>query len=114
MTFQPVLPWAILAVVISALAVARLVALRLVLMSAGPGRRSRAVLRWSGVTLAVLLLIAAATRPGLRDDETRRGTTAAAGENLNVFLIIGRSTRVSKITAPANRGSQGCATTSRR
>ena len=91
MTFQPVLPWAILAVVISALAVARLVALRLVLMSAGPGRRSRAVLRWSGVTLAVLLLIAAATRPGLRNDETRRGTTAAAGENLNVFLIVDRS-----------------------
>jgi hypothetical protein len=90
MTFQPVLPWAILAVVVGALAVARLVALRLVLLSAGR-RRARAVLRWSGVTLAVLLLIAAATRPGLRDDETRSGTTAAAGENLNVFLIVDRS-----------------------
>jgi hypothetical protein len=89
MTFQPVLPWAILAVVIGALAVARLVALRLVLSSAG--NRVRATLRWSGVTLAVLLLIAAATRPGLRDDETRRGTTAAAGENLNVFLVVDRS-----------------------
>ncbi|MGC2653685.1 MAG: vWA domain-containing protein [Mycobacterium sp.] len=127
MTFQPVLPWAILAVVTGALAVARLVALRLVLLSnsdssvpqravarpassptnsdssvpqravARPAssptvgrRRGRAVLRWSGVTLAVLLLIAAATRPGLREDETRGGATAA-GENLNVFLIVDRS-----------------------
>ena len=43
------------------------------------------------MTLAVLLLIAATTRPGLRDDESREGTTAAAGENLNVFLIVDRS-----------------------
>jgi len=91
MTFQPVLPWPILAVVAGALALARLVALRQVLLSAGPGRRSRAVLRWSGVTVAVLLLIAATTRPSYRDDENRRGTTAAAGANLNVFLIVDRS-----------------------
>jgi hypothetical protein len=109
MTFQPVLPWAVLAVVTGALAVARLVALRQMLLSnsdssvpqpavAQPAssptvgrRRGRAVLRWSGVTLAVLLLIAAATRPGLRDDETHGGTTAVAGENLNVFLIVDRS-----------------------
>jgi hypothetical protein len=90
MTFQPVLPWAILAVVAGALALARVVALRQVLWSAGR-RRVRAVLRWSGVTLVVLLLIAAATRPALRDNETRRGTTAAAGENLNVFLVVDRS-----------------------
>lgn len=93
MTFQPVLPWAILAVVAGALALARLVALRQVLIAAGglPGRRSRAVLRWTGVTLAVLLLIAATTRPGFRDDENRKGPTTAAGENLNVFLIVDRS-----------------------
>lgn len=93
MTFQPVLPWAILAVVAGALALARLVALRQVLIAAGglPGRRSRAVLRWTGVTLAVLLLIAATTRPGFRDDENRKGPTAAAGEDLNVFLIVDRS-----------------------
>lgn len=90
MTFQPVVPWAILAVVTGALALARLVSLRQVLILAGR-RRGRSVLRWSGVTLAVLLLIAATTRPGLRDDESRGGTTAAAGENLNVFLIVDRS-----------------------
>jgi hypothetical protein len=89
MTFQPVLPWEILAVITGALAVARLIALRQVLLSAGR-RRARAVLRWSGVTLAVLLLIVAATRPEV-DDETRGGTTVAAGENLNVFLIVDRS-----------------------
>ena len=43
------------------------------------------------MTLAVLLLIAATTRPSYRDDENRRGTTAAAGANLNVFLIVDRS-----------------------
>lgn len=90
MTFQPVLPWPILTVVAGALVLARVVALRQVLLSSR-GRGTRAVLRWSGMTLAVLLVIAAAARPALRDDRTRGGTTAAAGENLNVFLIVDRS-----------------------
>ncbi len=90
MTFQPVLPWPILAVVVGALVLARLVALRQVLLSAGR-RRARVVLRWSGVTLTVLLVVAAATRPGLRDDKTRGETSPAAGENLNVFLLVDRS-----------------------
>ncbi|MDP7705723.1 vWA domain-containing protein [Mycobacterium sp. TY815] len=90
MTFEPVLPWPIFAVVAGALVLARLVALRQVLLGAG-SRRTRTVLRWGGVTLAVLLVIAAATRPALPDDRTRAGTTAAAGENLNVFLIVDRS-----------------------
>lgn len=90
MTFEPVLPGPILVVVVGALALARLVALRQLLTFAGR-RRGRAVLRWSGVALAVLLLIAAATRPGLRDDERRGRTTTAAGDNLNVFLIVDRS-----------------------
>ncbi|WP_205874421.1 vWA domain-containing protein [Mycobacterium camsae] len=90
MTFQPVLPWPILAVVAGALVLARLVALRQVLLSAG-ARRGRTVLRWSGVTLAVLLVITASTRPALRDDKTRGGTTPAAGTNLNVFLVVDRS-----------------------
>jgi hypothetical protein len=90
MTFQPILPWAILAVVIGALAVARLVALRQVLLASSGRRRGRAALRWCGVTFAVLLLIAATTRPGFRNDENDRGTRAA-GANLNVFLIVDRS-----------------------
>lgn len=90
MTFQPVLPWPILAVVAGALLLARVVALRQVLVSAGP-RRGRAVLRWSGVTLAVLLLIAATARPALLDHENGQGATAAAGANLNLFLVVDRS-----------------------
>lgn len=90
MTFQPLLPWPILAVVAGALALARLVALRQVLLSSGR-RRGRIALRWSGVTLAVLLLIAATTRPGYRQDENRRAAAPLAGENLNVFLIVDRS-----------------------
>lgn len=91
MTFQPLLPWAILAVVAGALVLARTVALWRVLVSAGLRRRG-AVLRWSGVSLTVLLLIVATTRPGFRHDENRQGTGAAAGENLNVFLVVDRST----------------------
>ncbi|CAM3478049.1 hypothetical protein MYCO108962_22130 [Mycobacterium colombiense] len=90
MTFQPVLPWPILAVVAGALLLARVVALRQVLLSAGR-RRGRAVLRWSGVTLAVLLLIAATTRPALYAHGNGQGATAAAGANLNVFLVVDRT-----------------------
>lgn len=90
MTFQPVLPWPILAVVVGALLLARVVALRQVLLSAGR-RRGRAVLRWSGVTLAVLLLIAATTRPALYAHGNGQGATAAAGANLNVFLVVDRT-----------------------
>ena len=90
--FEPVLPWAILAVITGAMVLARLVALWRVLQAAGR-RRGRAALRWGGVTLAVLLLIAAATRPALRGGNHRE-TTAAAGASLNVFLIVDRSTDV--------------------
>ncbi|MEE3064004.1 MAG: VWA domain-containing protein [Actinomycetota bacterium] len=90
MTFQPVLPWPILAVVATALALARGVALWRVLVSAGLRRKS-AVLRWGGVTLAVSLLILATTRPALARDESQRGTTPATGANLNFFLVVDRS-----------------------
>ena len=84
MTFEPVLPWPILAVVAGALTFARLVTLRQVLLIS-QGRRGRAALRWTGVSLTVLLLLAAAARPGLRD-EVSSAATSAAGTNLNVFL----------------------------
>jgi hypothetical protein len=90
MTFQPLLPWAILAVVAAALVFARLVALHQVLHSAGR-RRGRAALRWTGVTLAVLLLIAATSRPAFPDDDTGHDAAPAAGANLNVFLVVDQS-----------------------
>jgi hypothetical protein len=89
MTFQPLLPGPILAVVAAALALARLVALWRVLASAG-SRRRRAVLRWTGVTLVVLLLIIATTRPALLNDN-RQDATPTAGADLNVFLVVDRS-----------------------
>lgn len=89
MTCEPLLPWPILAVVAAALTLARLVALWRVVASAGSRRRS-AVLRWTGVSLVVLLLIVATTRPVLLD-ENRRDVTPAAGANLNVFLVVDRS-----------------------
>lgn len=95
MTFDPVLPWPILAVVAGALLFARLVALRQVLIAnVHRPRRARAALRWAGVTLTVLLLLLAVTRPALRDDRTRRDTTPAAGADLNVFLVVDRSAGV--------------------
>jgi hypothetical protein len=90
MTFNSVLPLAILAVVGGALVFARLVALRQVLVSAGP-RRGRAALRWTGVTLVVLLLIAAAARPALHNDETGSEPMPLTSANLNVFVVIDRS-----------------------
>jgi hypothetical protein len=89
MTFEPVLPWPILAVVAGALTFARLVTLRQVLLIS-QGRRGRAALRWTGVSLTVLLLMAAATRPGLHD-EVSSTATSAAGTNLNVFFVVDRS-----------------------
>lgn len=92
MTFQPLLPWPILAVLTGALALARAVALWRVLVSAG-NRRRRAVMRWTGVTLAVLLLIIATTRPALLNDG-RRDAISTPGANLNVFLVVDRSADV--------------------
>lgn len=89
MTFQPLLPWPILAVVAGALALARMVSLWRVFVSAGI-RRRRAVMRWATVSLAVLLAIAATTRPTLLG-ESRRDATSSAGADLNVFLLVDRS-----------------------
>lgn len=97
MTFEPLLPWAILAVVAGALAVARVVSLRQALWTR---RRGRAVLRWAVVTAAVLLLIAAATRPILLT-ENRSATTPEAGENLNVFLVADRTAPEARDDIPA-------------
>lgn len=88
MTFAPVLPPAILAVVAVALISARVLALRHV-PGAGPRRRG-GLLRWCGLTVAVLLVLGAALRPGIgADDETV--DQATAGENTNVFLVVDRS-----------------------
>ena len=62
MTFEPVVPAAILAVIGVAVIATRLITMRQ-LMNAPTGRAT--VLRWCGLTLALLLLLIAAARPVL-------------------------------------------------
>ena len=87
MTFDPVLPPLVLAVIAVALLVLRLVTLRPATRS-GSGRN--ALLRWCGVTFALLLVLVAAARPGTgptSDDVA----PAAAGGGANVYFVVDRS-----------------------
>ncbi len=88
MTFQPALPPVILIVVTVVVVAMRLLTMRRLYATAG-GRWST-VWRWTGLTLAVLLVLIAAARPGIEHGE--RGTAAAqAADNTNVFLVVDRS-----------------------
>jgi hypothetical protein len=87
MNFQPVLPPLLLAAVAAIILVARIAALRRLTSAA---RTRGALWRWSGVTLAALLLVAAATRPVL-DAGGQEATRVAAPDVPNVFLIVDRS-----------------------
>lgn len=89
MTFLPVVPWAILAVVVVALLFARLVTLRAVLAARGAHRR-RALVRWGAMTSAVVLLLLACTRPALVADATA-ADQQGAGADTNVFVVADRT-----------------------
>ncbi|WP_197376310.1 hypothetical protein [Mycolicibacterium baixiangningiae] len=89
MTFEPIIPFAIFAVVAVALVGARLVTLRQVLAATGAHRR-RALGRWAAMTLAVALLLLATTRPAITaaaEDTGERGS----GANTNVFVVLDRT-----------------------
>lgn len=89
MTFAPVLPPVVLAV-----AAATVLALRLLTMRrlAATSARWSTVWRWSGLTLALLLIMIAATNPGFeRDTQESTATTPASDSNTNVFLVVDRS-----------------------
>lgn len=89
MTFEPIIPFAIFAVVAVALVGARLVTLRQALAATGAHRRS-ALARWAAMTLAVTLLLLATTRPTLTasgDDAGERGS----GADTNVFVVLDRT-----------------------
>src|SRR5262249_55427803 len=47
--------------------------------------------RWSGLTLAVLLILIAGTRPGIESDERTAAAAERTPANVNVFLIVDRS-----------------------
>ncbi|TFV55067.1 hypothetical protein E4P42_24070 [Mycobacterium sp. PS03-16] len=88
MTFQPIVPWAIFAVVAVALLGARLVTLRQVATAGGAHRRWM-LMRWAAMTLAVVALLGATMRPALtaRGDDT---TGQGAGADTNIFLVVDR------------------------
>jgi hypothetical protein len=87
MTLQPILPLLLLAALAAAIVVARVVALRRL---TAPGRTPTALWRWSGLTLAALLLLVAAARPVIGSDD--QGTVRAAGDaDPNVFIVVDRS-----------------------
>jgi Ca-activated chloride channel family protein len=92
MTFEPVLPVAVLIAIAAVVSAIRVMTLRRVLERAGRGCRMRVVARWSGLTLAVLLVVLAAARPGFPAGNARSLSVAsAAGSNLDVFFVVDRS-----------------------
>jgi hypothetical protein len=86
----------LLAVVAAIILVARIAALRRLT----PAARTRGALwRWSGLTLAALLLVATATRPVLEPAES--STRVADSQAPNVFLVVDRSPDMSVRDQPA-------------
>jgi hypothetical protein len=55
------------------------------------GARWSTVARWCGSTLAVLLLLIAAWRPGVGPNGQDAAASAPDGENINVFFVVDRS-----------------------
>jgi Ca-activated chloride channel family protein len=99
MTFQPVLPLLVLAAVAAAIVAGRVVALRRLTLA---GRTRTALLRWWGMTLAVLLLLLAAGRPVIGSDD--QGAIRAAGDGEpNVFIVVDRSADMRVADLPGRR-----------
>lgn len=94
MTLQPVVPVTVLALLALVLIGLRVVALRRLVRTRGGRGIAIALWRWSAVTLAVLLLLAAAARPGIRSGEALSGSSSAPGDGgtgLNLFFVVDRS-----------------------
>lgn len=90
MTWAPVIPAAALVALAAAVIVLRLITMRS--LASGPRVRWSTVWRWAGLTLAVLLMLIAAARPGFGHHEPRHTTAARAGEHASVFFLVDRST----------------------
>jgi hypothetical protein len=87
MTFEPVLPVWVLLGVTAAILIARVGAWR---QLSAPARTRSAGWRWSGLTLALLLLVVAAFRPVVHGDD-ESVTRVADPLTPNVFLVVDRS-----------------------
>lgn len=91
MSFAPVGSWVLILVIGAVLVILRAFALYRIWAQPPSRRRRRAVLRWTGLTAAVLLILAAAARPGL---DTGRAVDAAAqspSSAVNAFVVVDRS-----------------------
>ncbi|MCV7197272.1 VWA domain-containing protein [Mycobacterium angelicum] len=73
----------------------RMIALYRVLLRTASGRYRVVVARWSGLTLAVILLLLAACRPGFDSDQAGPSVdvnpVARVDPNVNVFFVVDRS-----------------------
>lgn len=92
MSFAPVLPVWLLAALAAVVVGVRLMTLYRLLVRTAPGRYRMVVLRWTGLTMAALLLVLAAFRPGLDGGGDRRAADSTdVISDVNVFLVVDRS-----------------------
>jgi hypothetical protein len=89
MTFDPVLPPAMLLVIALVLIVIRLITMYQ--LHAAAGARWATVWRWCGLTLAVTLVMIAAMRPSLPTGGQQAAASTPSSANANVFLVVDRS-----------------------
>lgn len=94
MSLHPVLPAAVLLVLAAVVVTARAVTLSAALAHTGRPRRA-ALSRWGATTLAMLLLVVAAARPGLdspaQAGPDRDAAAVSQGADVNVFFVVDRS-----------------------
>lgn len=88
MTFSPVIPPALLIAVAVVAVLLRLITMRA--LARRSGQRWTTVWRWSGLTLAVLLMLIAAARPAV-GSEPAAPLSAAGDDAPNIFLLVDRS-----------------------
>jgi hypothetical protein len=93
MTFHPVMPTVVLLMIAAVLMAVRMIALYRVLVRTGSGRYRSVVVRWSMLTVAVILLLIAASRPAFDTEQESSPvqSNAPADPNLNVFFVVDRS-----------------------
>ncbi|ULE34172.1 vWA domain-containing protein [Mycobacterium sp. IDR2000157661] len=89
MTFSPVILPALLLVAAAVVIMLRLITMRQ--LATGGAQRWATVWRWSGLTLAVVLLLIAAARPAIGDAEQQAGASRSDDAAPNVFLVVDRS-----------------------
>jgi hypothetical protein len=89
MTFAPVLPPVVLLVIAVVVIALRLLNMRG--LHASRGARWATVWRWSGLTLALLLVLIAGARPGIGHVEGGAAAATQSSSNINVYLVVDRS-----------------------